>query len=106
MVAETEQFFLHVVFEGSGRYRELLEADYTFVNERLARHYGIPGVSGDEFRMVSYPNDQRRGLLGHGSVLTLTPRPRPGPTMTSSCGASTSWPWSRSRATVIGSKLG
>jgi hypothetical protein len=50
----------------------LLTADYTFVNERLARHYGISGVSGPDFRKVSYPSDVRRGLLGHGSVLTLT----------------------------------
>jgi hypothetical protein len=42
------------------------------VNERLARHYGIPGVSGPAFRKVSYPDDTRRGILGHGSVLTLT----------------------------------
>lgn len=71
MITETELFFNHVRSEGLSLF-ELLTADYTFVNERLARHYGIPGVSGDEFRMVSYPNDQRRGLLGHGSVLTLT----------------------------------
>jgi hypothetical protein len=51
---------------------ELLTADYTFVNERLARHYGIPGVSGPEFRKVAYPDERRRGLLGHGSILTLT----------------------------------
>jgi hypothetical protein len=51
---------------------ELLTADYTFVNERLARHYGIPGVSGPEFRKISYPDDKRRGVLGHGSILTLT----------------------------------
>ena len=47
-----------------------MTADYTFVNERLAKHYDIPGVAGDEFRRVQYPNDQRRGILGHGSVLT------------------------------------
>ena len=51
---------------------ELLTADYTFVNERLARHYGIAGVSGPAFRQVTYPDDTRRGLLGHGSILTLT----------------------------------
>ena len=51
---------------------ELLTADYTFVNERLARHYGISGVSGPEFRQVSYPDEKRRGILGHGSILTLT----------------------------------
>ena len=53
---------------------ELLSADYTFVNERLARHYGIPGVYGGHFRRVSVP-DRRAGLLGHGSVLTVTSYP-------------------------------
>jgi hypothetical protein len=51
---------------------ELLNADYTFLNERLAQHYGIPGVAGNAFRKVSYPDETRRGLLGHGSVLMLT----------------------------------
>ena len=52
---------------------ELLDADYTFVNERLARHYGISGVVGDQFRRVSLPKDSpRRGLLGKGAVLTVT----------------------------------
>ena len=51
---------------------DLYSADYTFVNERLARHYSIPGVVGDHFRLIVYPDDQRRGVLGHGSVLTLT----------------------------------
>jgi mono/diheme cytochrome c family protein len=50
---------------------DLLTADYTFVNERLARHYGIPDISGSEFRRVTLP-EYRRGILGHGSVLTLT----------------------------------
>jgi hypothetical protein len=52
---------------------DLLDADYTFVNERLARHYGIEGVTGEWFRRVSLPKDSpRRGLLGMGAVLTLT----------------------------------
>lgn len=52
---------------------ELLTADYTFLNERLARHYGIPGVRGSRFRKVTLPpGTQRRGLLGHGSILTVT----------------------------------
>ncbi len=51
---------------------ELLTADYTFVNERLARHYGIPGVYGPRFRRVEWDDDRRRGLLGQGSVLTVT----------------------------------
>ena len=71
MARETELLFDHLV-RGDRPATELLTADYTFVNERLARHYGIPGVSGPEFRRVSYPDDRRRGLLGHGSILTLT----------------------------------
>jgi hypothetical protein len=71
MKRETELFFLHLVRENRP-VLELLTADYTFVNERLARHYGISGVAGPEFRQVGYPDDRRRGLLGHGSILTLT----------------------------------
>jgi hypothetical protein len=51
---------------------DLYAADYTFVNERLAKHYGIPGVSGEHFRRVTYNDDTRRGLLGHAGILTLT----------------------------------
>ncbi|MDQ2639658.1 MAG: DUF1592 domain-containing protein [Pseudomonadota bacterium] len=52
---------------------ELLTADYTFLNDRLARHYGIAGVRGAHFRKVALPPDShRRGLLGHGSILTVT----------------------------------
>ena len=54
---------------------DLLRADYTFVNERLARHYGIPNVYGNHFRRVEYGNDRRAGLLGHGSILTVTSYP-------------------------------
>ena len=54
---------------------ELLTADYTFVNERLARHYGIPGVYGERFRRVAVDPAQRGGLLGHASLLTLTAYP-------------------------------
>jgi Protein of unknown function (DUF1592)/Protein of unknown function (DUF1588)/Protein of unknown function (DUF1585)/Protein of unknown function (DUF1595)/Protein of unknown function (DUF1587) len=71
MTRETELLFDHLV-RADRSALELLTADYTFVNERLARHYGIPGVSGPEFRKVSYLDDKRRGLLGHGSILTLT----------------------------------
>jgi mono/diheme cytochrome c family protein len=71
MARETELLFQHLV-RADRPALELLTADYTFVNERLARHYGISGVSGPDFRRVSYPDDTRRGLLGHGSVLTLT----------------------------------
>src|SRR5213595_3008542 len=51
---------------------ELLNADYTFVNERLAKHYGIPGVYGTRFRQVKLTDPNRRGLLGQGSILSLT----------------------------------
>jgi hypothetical protein len=71
MTRETELLFDHAV-RADRPMLELLTADYTFVNERLARHYGIAGVSGPDFRQVSYPDDTRRGLLGHGSILTLT----------------------------------
>ena len=55
---------------------DLLRADYTFVNERLARHYGIPGIYGTRFRRVTLPNpDQRGGLLAHGAVLATTSYP-------------------------------
>ena len=71
MRRETELFFNHLVEEDLSML-ELYGADYSFLNERLARHYGIDGVYGDEFRKVAYPNDQRRGILGHGSILTQT----------------------------------
>jgi mono/diheme cytochrome c family protein len=51
---------------------EILSANYTFVNERLARHYGIPDVLGSHFRRITLTDDTRAGLLGHGSVLTVT----------------------------------
>ncbi len=51
---------------------DLLTADYTFLNERLARHYGIPGVRGSRFRRVTLPDARRGGLLGHGSILAVT----------------------------------
>ena len=55
---------------------DLLDADYTFVNERLARHYGIPGIYGSRFRRVALPDrEQRGGLLGHGGLLALSSYP-------------------------------
>lgn len=71
MKRETELLFTNVV-QKDRSILELLSADYTFLNERLARHYGIADVSGDHFRKVSYPDTNRRGLLGHGSVLLQT----------------------------------
>jgi hypothetical protein len=67
---ETEMFFESVVREDRS-VLDLLTADYTFVNERLARHYGIPNVSGDTFRRITLP-EYRRGILGQGSILLLT----------------------------------
>ena len=74
MHRETELFFDHLVDEDRS-VLEMLTADYTFANERLARHYGITGVTGPEFKKVTYPTEHRRGLLGHGSILTLTSHP-------------------------------
>ncbi|HYU80124.1 MAG TPA: DUF1592 domain-containing protein, partial [Vicinamibacterales bacterium] len=71
MVRETELLVESVVREDRS-ILDLLTADYTFVNERLAKHYKIPDVIGSEFRRVQLPNEQRRGILGHGSILTLT----------------------------------
>jgi hypothetical protein len=72
MQRETELFLDSVMRENRG-VMELLTADYTFVNERLAQHYGIPNVQGSNFRRVALPADSpRRGLLGHGSILTVT----------------------------------
>ena len=51
---------------------DLLRADYSFLNERLARHYGIPGVTGSRYRRVTLPDDRRGGLLGHGGILAAT----------------------------------
>ncbi|HEY2842527.1 MAG TPA: DUF1592 domain-containing protein, partial [Bryobacteraceae bacterium] len=68
---ETEMFFASVMHEDRS-VLDLLNADYTFVNERLARHYGIPGIYGSQFRRVTLPDPERRGLLGQGSVLTVT----------------------------------
>ena len=54
---------------------DMLTANYTFLNERLARHYGVPGVYGSHFRRVAFDNDTRGGLLGQGSILTVTSYP-------------------------------
>ncbi|MBZ5559341.1 MAG: DUF1592 domain-containing protein [Acidobacteriia bacterium] len=70
MRRETELFFDSIVREDRSAL-DLLTADYSFVNERLAAHYGIPNVTGNEFRRVQLP-EARRGLLGQGSILTLT----------------------------------
>jgi hypothetical protein len=71
---ETELFFENIVREDRSVF-ELLNADYTFANERLAKHYGLPGIYGSDFRRVSLANTPRRGLLGQGSFLTVTSAP-------------------------------
>jgi hypothetical protein len=68
---ETELLFTNIVRE-NGSALDLLRADYTFLNERLARHYGIRGVYGSHFRRVPVTDSNRRGLLGHGSILSMT----------------------------------
>jgi mono/diheme cytochrome c family protein len=75
MKRETELFFDSIIREDRGAL-ELLTADYTFLNERLARHYGMPNVKGTHFRRVTLePDSPRAGLLGHGSILTVTSHP-------------------------------
>jgi len=71
MVRETE-LFVASLLRDDRPITELLTADYTFVNERLAKHYGIANVVGSEYRRVTIPGANRRGLLGQGSVLLLT----------------------------------
>jgi len=78
---ETELFFESMIRDDRSLL-ELLTADYTFLNERLARHYGISGVHGTEFRRVDVTNEERKGLLGKGSLLTVTSYPnRTSPTL-------------------------
>jgi hypothetical protein len=71
MKEETETFFNDLV-RRDGSLLDLYTADYTFVNERLARHYGFPGIVGNHFRKVTYPDHTRRGILGQGSMLVQT----------------------------------
>ena len=68
---ETELFIDSQLQEDRG-VTELLTADYTYLNERLARHYGVPGVYGSHFRRITMTDPNRRGLLGHGSILAVT----------------------------------
>jgi hypothetical protein len=69
---ETEMLFANIVHE-DGSLLEMLNANYTFVDERLAKHYGIPNIHGSYFRRINLPVDSpRRGLLGQGSILTVT----------------------------------
>jgi hypothetical protein len=74
MRQETRLFFASVLREDRSA-MDLMNADYTFVNERLARHYGIPNVYGSQFRRVPVTDEARRGLLGQASILTVTSYP-------------------------------
>ena len=71
MRRETEMFFESIV-RGDHNVLDLLNANYTFVNGRLAQHYGIPNVYGSQFRRVTLAGENRRGLLGQASILTVT----------------------------------
>ena len=78
---ETELFFRSVMREDRN-VLDLMTADYTFVNERLAKHYGMPGIYGSQFRRVTLADEARRGLLGKGSILLATSHAdRTGPTL-------------------------
>ncbi len=70
--AETEHLFRHIV-KANASVLDLIDSDFTFLNQRLATHYGIPNVTGSHFRKVDLPRDSRRGgILRHGSILMVT----------------------------------
>jgi mono/diheme cytochrome c family protein len=71
---ETELFFASIMHEDRN-VLDLMTADYTFLNERLAKHYGVPGIYGSHFRRVTLTNDARKGLLGKGAILMVTSHP-------------------------------
>lgn len=71
---ETELLFEDIIRRDASMLT-LLDADYTYLNERLAAHYEVPGIYGSHFRRVELPDGRRRGLLGHGSILTVTSYP-------------------------------
>ncbi len=74
MYRESVEFFNHII-RGNRPVSDLLQADYTFLNEELARHYGIGGVSGDKLRKVPLTDPNRGGVIGHASILTVTSMP-------------------------------
>ncbi len=74
MRRETDHFFAALMRQDRS-VLDLIDADYTFVNERLANHYGMDGVDGDEFREVKITDSRRGGVLTHASILTLTSNP-------------------------------
>lgn len=69
------RLFLASIFRENRSILDLFRTDYKFVNERLARHYGIPGVHGNRFRMIEVEDANKQGLLAHGSVLSITSYP-------------------------------
>jgi mono/diheme cytochrome c family protein len=69
------ELWIHSLFAEDHPVTELLSSDYTFVNERLARHYGIPDIFGDQFRRVTLADSNRHGLLGKGAILMVTSYP-------------------------------
>ena len=74
MLAESELFFRSIL-EDDRSILDFLDADFTFLNERLAKHYGIVGVKGDEFRRVALTGDRRGGILTQAAILTITSNP-------------------------------
>jgi hypothetical protein len=74
MIQETELFFDHIVKEDRS-ILDFLDGDYTFVNERLAKHYGIEGIKGEAFQKVKLTGNQRAGVLTHASILSVTSNP-------------------------------
>jgi hypothetical protein len=73
---ETEtRLFIESQVRDDASLLDLLRADYTFANERLAKHYGLPNIYGNRFRKVTFPPGQHAGLLSHGSVMTVTSYP-------------------------------
>lgn len=74
MYGESVEFFNHIIRENRP-VSDLVQADYTFVNAELARHYGLPGVTGDNLRKVPLADPNRGGVIGHASILTVTSMP-------------------------------
>ncbi|NDF37497.1 MAG: DUF1592 domain-containing protein [Proteobacteria bacterium] len=75
MRSETEMYFEHLI-RADRSIAELVDSDYTFLNERLATHYGVPGVTGDELRLVHLPpGSPRGGILTQGTILAVTSNP-------------------------------
>jgi Protein of unknown function (DUF1592)/Protein of unknown function (DUF1588)/Protein of unknown function (DUF1587)/Protein of unknown function (DUF1585)/Protein of unknown function (DUF1595) len=74
MYRESVDFFSHIIRENRP-VSDLVQADYTFVNAELARHYGLPGIGGDEMRKVPLTDPNRGGVIGHASILTVTSMP-------------------------------